>query len=127
MGNLGQIPISTCSCPETGQPTVNESESDLKSLVILVIVNLVLSFFKMGYCKMCRKCRDKANKYFEKNIDSFNKHILCGCGCTYYKRHYKRHLDTEHHKEWEDPEYKSAYKKNECILRYLQREIKLFL
>jgi hypothetical protein len=33
------------------QPTVNESESDLKSLVILVIVNLVLSFFKMGYYK----------------------------------------------------------------------------
>ena len=61
------------------------------------------------YCRMCKKCRDKANNYFEKNIDSFNKHILCGCGCTYYKRHYKRHLNTEHHKEWEDPEYKSPY------------------
>jgi hypothetical protein len=49
-----------------------------------------------------------------KKTDLFNKHILCGCGWTYYKRHYKRHLNTEHHKEWEDPEYKSPYTKIEC-------------
>ncbi len=30
------------------------------------------------YCQYCKKCRDKANKYFEKNIDNFNKDILCG-------------------------------------------------
>jgi hypothetical protein len=30
------------------------------------------------YCKYCKKCRDKANKYFEKNIDSFNKDIYVG-------------------------------------------------
>ena len=65
------------------------------------------------YCRMCKKCREKRSVYVEKNADLFNKHILCGCGWTYYKRHYKRHLDTEHHKEWEDPEYKSPYIKIE--------------
>ena len=49
------------------------------------------------YCRMCKKCREKASKYFEKNTDIFNKNILCDCGWTYYKRHYKRRLSTEHH------------------------------
>ena len=66
---------------------------------------------KMG--QKCKKCREKGSVYVEKNTDLFNKHILCGCGWTYYKRHYKRHLDTEHHKEQEDPEYKSPYTKIE--------------
>ena len=65
------------------------------------------------YCRMCRKCREKASKYFEKNTDIFNKNILCDCGCAYYKRHYKGHLNTEHRQEWGDPEYKSPYIKME--------------
>ena len=52
MANLGPTPISICSCPDLTQGIVNGSESDLKSLVILVIVNLVLSFAKMGYYKI---------------------------------------------------------------------------
>jgi hypothetical protein len=58
------------------------------------------------YCKSCEKCRDKASKYFEKKPDLFNKDVLCGCGWTYYKRHYKRHLDTEHHKRVGRPSIK---------------------
>jgi hypothetical protein len=38
---------------------------------------------------------------------------LTPCGCTCYKRHYKGHLNTEHPKECEDPEYKSPYQKIE--------------
>ena len=45
------LPISMCSCPGLTPEIVNGSESDLKSLVILIIVNLVLSFVKMGYYK----------------------------------------------------------------------------
>jgi hypothetical protein len=40
-----------CSCPDLIQGTVNGSESNLKLLVILVIVNLVLSVVKIGYYK----------------------------------------------------------------------------
>ncbi len=39
MANLGPTPISMCSCPDPTQGIVNGSENDLKSLVILVIVN----------------------------------------------------------------------------------------
>ena len=39
------------------------------------------------YCRMCKKCREKRSVYVKKNADLFNKH----------------------HKEWEDPEYKSPY------------------
>ena len=68
---------------------------------------------KMGHIVECVKNVVKKEVYMvEKSADLLNKQILCGCGWTYYKRHYKRHLDTEHHKEWEDPEYKSPYKKN---------------
>jgi hypothetical protein len=52
MANPSQPPISTFFCPDLIQGTVNASETDLKSLVILVIVNLVLSFAKMGYYKI---------------------------------------------------------------------------
>ena len=69
---------------------------------------------KMGHIVECVKNVVKKEVYMvEKSADLFNKHILCGCGWTYYKRHYKRHLHTEYHKEWEDPEYKSPYKKIE--------------
>jgi hypothetical protein len=61
---------------------------------------------KMGHIVECVKNVVKKEVYMvEKSADLFNKHILCGCGWTYYKRNYKRYLDTEHHKEWEDPEY----------------------
>jgi hypothetical protein len=52
MANPVLTPISTCVCPELSHLTANASESDLKQLVILVIVQLVLSLTKMGYYKV---------------------------------------------------------------------------
>jgi len=57
------------------------------------------------YCRMCKKCREKRSVYVEKNYDLFNKRFLCDCGGTYVKRHHYRHLETDQHKKFEDPEY----------------------
>lgn len=50
--------------------------------------------------KTCRKCREYKSKYFEKNIEKFNENIMCECGCTYYKRHYRRHCMSETHQNY---------------------------
>ena len=60
-------------------------------------------FKKDGSCfKYCKTCRAYATTYFEKNRDKVNHSYTCGCGGTYYKRHYKRHIMGQQHKEWED-------------------------
>jgi len=52
--------------------------------------------------KLCKTCRKYGTDWFEKNRDKVNQSYTCGCGGTYYKRHYKRHIMGQQHKEWED-------------------------
>ena len=63
-------------------------------------------------CKTCKKCRDYAIKDFEKNREKYNTFIVCGCGSDYYKRHYKRHLTNQRHKDWFEKQ-KTDLEKNE--------------
>ena len=78
------------------------------------------------YCKTCTKCRDYKSKYFEKNIEKYNTFIVCGCGNHYYKRHYKRHLTNQRHKDWlENPEkhLESLKKKIENLIENPEKDL----
>jgi hypothetical protein len=50
--------------------------------------------------KCCKKCRNYAVEYFDKNKEKINENIMCGCGNTYYKRFKARHEKGEPHRKW---------------------------